>query len=104
MIIDYKEDPEHAWEHEILDAETGEPLPMEYPWNKVFYADDEAGILRHYLCDGAGKVLIALESDPFVPLKVGDPITEPTCPAWQEVNRKIKIVAKEAAATTDGIS
>lgn len=95
MIIDYSQPDSDAILYEILDSTTGEPLPMVYPWDSIYYADDEAGVVRHYLKDDAGRNLIAFESSPCTPLEVGQPIGEPTCPAWREIHKAIKIVPKE---------
>jgi hypothetical protein len=46
MILDWKNNPDHAGQYDILDAATFQPLPMEPPWRDVFYADDSRAILR----------------------------------------------------------
>jgi len=49
MIIDFKNDWDHARRHDVIDPLTGEELT-----EPIFYADDEAGVIRFYLKDGRG--------------------------------------------------
>ena len=60
MILDWQADRDHADRHEILDAATGEPLPMSPPYDMIFHADDEASILRYRLRDEEGNCYFAL--------------------------------------------
>jgi hypothetical protein len=54
MIIDIDADPARASLYRILDAETGKDLNH----MRIFYADDEAGLYRHYLADESGFLLV----------------------------------------------
>lgn len=45
MIIDMSADAQFACRHCVLDAETGERLDERFG---IFYADDEAGLIRYY--------------------------------------------------------
>ncbi len=77
MIIDYKNKISDCFAWDVLDAETGENINH----LRIFYADDEAGLIRRYLKDSNGK-----------PYAVGDEI------AWTEEKRKIRIVPKPVPA------
>ena len=105
MIIQWNTDEtfDEANRHEIIDLETGLPLPMEPPWNDVFYADDEAGVVRLFIRGDQGDVLVAFESDPQTPVlgnlgpakyDVDGKILNPICTAWREEKKAIKIVRK----------
>ena len=107
MILDFSSD-KNAFDFEIVDAESGLPLPMDSPYCDLWYADDEAGIIRYYAKGKDGVIPLAWASDPSTPIpedetwrrkiKEGDKIidvTPETCPCWKEEKRAIRIVRKE---------
>jgi hypothetical protein len=103
MIIDYHADPDHADQHDILDADTFQPLPMEPPWSDIFYADDARGILRYHLRDDQGQFFISYADAPGtrVPddklwrrFENGVDVTPEVCSAWREVRRRFRIARK----------
>lgn len=81
MILDWRKDPEHAKLHEILDAETGEPLPMTSPWSDIFYADDSRGLLKVVKLNESGHVYFEPENSREV--------------AWKYIHHPIRIVPKD---------
>lgn len=76
MIIDFHAAGDRARLYNILDAETGENLNH----MRIFYADDETGVIRRYLTRDGTKYLIA-EGGALIP-------------AWEEVQRPIRIELK----------
>lgn len=101
MILDYLRDPERAAGLDVLDAETGEP----HPNMDVFYADDEAGVIRYYLRGADGEFFLARTNNPGVPASPadlwqrednqGNVIPGPHLGwAWTEAAAKIRIVPK----------
>lgn len=103
MIIDYQEKGSAAGSFEIIDLATNDPLTIHPPYGDVFYADDEAGVIRFYLRDADGNFFMASESEPTVPLADDRPWEErdrddnllnPVCVAWREERRAIRIVPK----------
>jgi hypothetical protein len=75
MIIDFHTAPWVARRYDVLDAVTGDKLNG---W-AIFYADDEAGIIRCYSRDSAG--VIELDETGKRPLRF-------------ELNKRIRIVPK----------
>lgn len=109
MILDWKADNAHAQQYEILDADTFQPLPMEPPWDSVFYADDSRALLRYHKRDANGRAyLVYAGTDTPV---AGDDlwarhevvngeirdVTPDVEAAWAEVHRRIRIVRKADA-------
>ncbi len=105
MIIDWQDDPGFANLHEILDATTWQPLPMDEVHSCIFYADDQKGILRVGIVDAKGTLAMAFENDPQTPIptgrlwqrysKEGNALLPEVVPAWREIKRPIRIVKKE---------
>jgi hypothetical protein len=99
MTIDYKANPAHAKRFSTFDAETGECLDRE----RIFYADDEAGLYRRHIANEAGqgyvwdsrdnRRLTGTFGDPRNP--VPDECREV---AWEEVRRAIVIRPRGAVA------
>jgi hypothetical protein len=77
MVIDFKADAAHAFQFSVFDAETGRKLDGEL---SIFYADDQAGILKVYQRDGHSNTFVI------------DP--ETGRPAVEVLRRKINIVPK----------
>lgn len=104
MILDWRQDAAFADLHEIIDAETGQPLPMVPPWDAVCYADDEAGILRTHRFDQKGLAMLVYSDDPseVVPEDdmwtrkdaEGNTLNRPMEVATDEHRKAIKIVRK----------
>lgn len=102
MILDWKNNPDHAAQYDILDAATFQPLPMEPPWRDVFYADDSRGVLRFLKLDAQGNPYLIHRDDPGRPVEPwsraraarGDKGDPDLILAWQEVRRGILIVRK----------
>ncbi len=76
MIIDYQHHINDGLACDVLDAETGKPINI-----SVFYADDEAGVIRYFRRDEDGRII-----------NIGNQI------AWAEERRKIRIVPKPVPA------
>jgi hypothetical protein len=45
MVIDFRKDASHALRFAVFDAATGQRLDHRLA---IFYADDEAGVIKHY--------------------------------------------------------
>jgi hypothetical protein len=108
MIIDFQNDPGKAACYSVFDAETGECLDRTFP---VFYADDEAGIVRRYLRGENGRGYLR---DPLTKqlitgavfenqdksgkktyqLENGEESDREPEVAWEEIKRVIKIRPK----------
>jgi hypothetical protein len=81
MILDFRSGEKgHALRHDVLDARTGEK-----PRLPIFYADDAAGIVRHYIKADDGSYLRDEEGRP----------------AWREVRMAIRIVPKPPAEVAE---
>lgn len=108
MILDFStQDLVVANGFEIMDLDSGQPLPMVPPYDDLWYADDEQGVIRYYIRSYDGKLMIAREESPDVPLMDQDQIAkydlegnpiESACVAWKEEKRRIKIVPKSELA------
>lgn len=113
MILDWEADPAYASLYDIVDADTGESLPMG-GYGSVFYADDDAGILRLYLKDEDGKFFMARQDSPETKVSDDEPwtktprdgegLTVPVCLAWREEKRRFRIVRKREENSDAGIS
>lgn len=77
MIIDFQSDSKTARRYNVLCARTGECLNH---WH-IFYADDEAGVVRCYVADEAGGLYLNETRDEAV---------------WEERRKAIRIVPKPA--------
>jgi hypothetical protein len=75
MIIDFKADRLAARRYRVLHAETGERLDIP----RIWYADDVAGVIRHYVLDEEGKPRVNALRTGYV---------------WEERRLPIRIVMK----------
>lgn len=82
MIYDRQGDGQHAWRHEILDADSGQPITSDL----IFYADDEAGFYRRYVLDERG----CHTRDPATGLM-----------AWEQVPARIRIAPRNPESIRD---
>ncbi len=107
MIIDRQKSLRHAQQagiYDVCDAATHKPLGPEY--GRIWYADDEAGVIRRYIDGENGETPKALRSVPHLPLTdeqledhyiVKDGITywnPQLCLAWVEERVPIRIIRK----------
>jgi hypothetical protein len=107
MIIDIKKNSSDA-SYSVFSARTGECLDQQF---RIFYADDEAGIIRCYLTDENGSVYLRdpatkqkLNTKEFLgwtkdgkklyPLMDGTWTEREPEVAWEEIKRAIKIRPK----------
>jgi hypothetical protein len=104
MILNYREQVD-SFDFEIVDLETGQSLPMETPYDDVWYADDEKGIIRYYIRNDKNDFMFAKIDSPSDPIwhaneiakfdPDGNPVgDDEICVAWKEERRSIKIVRK----------
>ena len=114
MIIDYQTDAAHAELYDVVNAGTLEDLTKAM---RIFYADDAAGIVRHYLRDTFGNPYWWTKDGhyqvyfdwpkrpssrqvPFARLP-GNEVEERTENdieiAWEEIQRPIRILRKSEA-------
>jgi hypothetical protein len=111
MIIDWQNSPDEAARYSVFDMENGECLDRTL---KIFYADDEAGILRCYSQDERGSLYLAdpvtklrIDRESFVhkttdgkelyPLEGGVLMEREPEIAWREIKWPIRIRPREAS-------
>lgn len=96
MIVDYKNNPDHALMYDIVDAETLQDIDR----SPIFYADDSIGVIRYYLVN-RGVIQFADPKSPTIPLapidlwrryfRDGELLL---VPAWKQESLPIRILRK----------
>jgi hypothetical protein len=91
MILDYRADPDHASQYDVLDAATFQP----HPNGDIFYADDSRALIRYYKRDDTGNLYWASKGG--VPIRCDSPFQ-----SWQIVDGKSVSLPNEHIVLDDG--